>query len=135
MTKTDNMSLENKNYKKLLVYEVVFSYLNVYCWFFLPKFLLTNPRVLVQWLFCTNLMLLMMYALLIAEKDWWPQIAQCIHLFKHICTYTFIQKDPLPLEEASTASLLQIAEKNTEDFLHQIASLSCIKRPVHFFLV
>ena len=66
-----------------------------------PWICLEMPRKV--WLFCTSLMLLMMYALLVAEKDWWPQIAQWNHLFKHICTYTFIQKDPLPLEEASTA--------------------------------
>ena len=66
-----------------------------------PWICLEIPRNIL--LFFTSLMLLMMYALLIAEKDWWPQIAQCIHLFKHICTYTFIQKDLLPLAEASTA--------------------------------
>ena len=84
----------------ILPAECVIIYLRT-IYFFFPWICLEMPREV--WLFCASLMLLMMYALLTAEKDWWPQIAQCTHLFKHICTYNFIQKDPLPLEEASTA--------------------------------
>ena len=76
----------------ILPAECVIFYLQIMYFLFpckcFPWICLEMPRKV--WLFCTSLMLLMMYALLIAEKDWWPQIAQCIHLFKHICTYTFI---------------------------------------------
>ena len=61
----------------ILPAECVTIYLRIIYFFFpckcFPWICLEMPRKV--WLFCTSLMLLMMYALLIAEKDWWPQIA------------------------------------------------------------